>query len=762
MSDITLSRGVRSNLLALQNTASLLATTQERLATGKRVNSALDNPTNFFTASSLNSRAGDLNRLLDAIGNGVQTIRAADQGIKSLTKLVESAQATARQALQASQGSVNYAVSITGTAAIAADVAADGTGTTTFADDAVAQANTGNIAADAANNDALGGVFGTTATALSGLVNNNDVIEVTIGGTTRTVAISDGGTYTGGGGITPNVTLDRTTATVGNLITAIDAITNGSATLAGGGSNQIQIRADTASDGMRIRAFRAGALSDAALTAFGFTASTTSGNGGVAGQGVSTAAGTRVFTANDDLEALVANGRTLDVQRGTDAAETVTFGLANVTTRAGLVTALNNLTRADATLNGSSINIRNTTTTDFSNNLVITGSNADVITALGLGSVGTGTATARTVTPVNLLSQQPALSGQTLSIKVGNGTERTITFGTGSGQVFTKTALNTEIDSVQGLNTTNSGLTTGGASALRLQSATVGDDIALTGSAIANLGLNGAGYRTTNATIGSLTGSISFQLGSGTTQRVTFGTGSGQVSTRAQLNTALQGLNDITASLNGTNNVAVTGIGRDSALTIGGDTNVLTALGVTAGTTQPGQGSVTTASSVRSNLQADFNNLVGQIDRLAKDASFNGVNLLDGDDLKVIFNEDGSSKLEITGVIFNASGLGVSSVTNNGFQFDKDINDTLTKLDGAISTLRSQASKFGSNLSVVQTRQDFTKSLVNVLRTGADNLTLADQNEEAANLLALQTRQQLASTSLSLANQADQGVLRLF
>src|ERR1043165_3891855 len=100
MSDITLSRAVRSNLLNLQNTAELLAKSQERLATGLRVNSALDNPTNFFTASGLNSRASDLSQLLDSISNGIQTVAAADKGITAITKLVESAQATARQAPQ--------------------------------------------------------------------------------------------------------------------------------------------------------------------------------------------------------------------------------------------------------------------------------------------------------------------------------------------------------------------------------------------------------------------------------------------------------------------------------------------------------------------------------------------------------------------------------------------------------------------------------------------------------------------------------------
>jgi len=109
MSGITLSAGVRSNLISLQQTADLIAQTQNRLSTGKKVNSALDNPINFFTASSLNSRAGDLGNLLDSVSNATQTLQAADNGITSLTKLVESAKSVAKQALQAPQpGSATY------------------------------------------------------------------------------------------------------------------------------------------------------------------------------------------------------------------------------------------------------------------------------------------------------------------------------------------------------------------------------------------------------------------------------------------------------------------------------------------------------------------------------------------------------------------------------------------------------------------------------------------------------------------------------
>ena len=104
MSDIVLTASVRQNLLSLQSTADLLATTQNRLATGKKVNSALDNPTNFFTAAGLDARASDINNLLDGIGNGVQVLQAANTGITSLQKLIDSAKSIANQALQTNVG----------------------------------------------------------------------------------------------------------------------------------------------------------------------------------------------------------------------------------------------------------------------------------------------------------------------------------------------------------------------------------------------------------------------------------------------------------------------------------------------------------------------------------------------------------------------------------------------------------------------------------------------------------------------------------
>src|SRR6202171_127001 len=113
MSDIVLSAAVRQNLLSLQSTAALLATTQNALATGNKVNSALDNPTNFFTAQGLNSRASDINNLLDSIGNGVQVLQAANTGLTSLQKLVDTAKSIANQVLQAPTGYTTLASATT-------------------------------------------------------------------------------------------------------------------------------------------------------------------------------------------------------------------------------------------------------------------------------------------------------------------------------------------------------------------------------------------------------------------------------------------------------------------------------------------------------------------------------------------------------------------------------------------------------------------------------------------------------------------------
>jgi hypothetical protein len=174
-------------------------------------------------------------------------------------------------------------------------------------------------------------------------------------------------------------------------------------------------------------------------------------------------------------------------------------------------------------------------------------------------------------------------------------------------------------------------------------------------------------------------------------------------------------------------------------------------------------------NTVRANLVDQFNVLRDQLDKISQDAQYNGVNLLQGDELKLYFNETGTStiKIQSTDALgnpqpINCDTLSIDPAVAKEFESDSKLDARLNGLKAAIDQIATQASTFGSNLSVVENRQEFTKAMINTLKTGSDNLTLADQNEEAANLLALQTRQQLSQTALSLANQADQGVLRLF
>ncbi|MEH3147816.1 MAG: flagellin [Methylobacterium frigidaeris] len=198
---------------------------------------------------------------------------------------------------------------------------------------------------------------------------------------------------------------------------------------------------------------------------------------------------------------------------------------------------------------------------------------------------------------------------------------------------------------------------------------------------------------------------------------------------------------------------------------------------VTYGTvsTSVGQsGDLTVAGvSTRKSLATQYNNLLNQITQLATDASYNGTNLIAGknNDMTINFNSKGSSNLTVVSTDQTAAGLGLDPITNKGddsttvgrgdFLLNDDINDVVKDLSKATDQLRSDATTLGSNLSVVQNRQDFSKQLINVLDTGAANLTNADLNEEAANSQALSTRQSLGISALSLANQAQQSILQL-
>lgn len=741
MSGITLSSSVRQNLLSLQSTADLLSTTQNRLSTGNKVNSALDNPTNFFTAQGLNNRAGDINNLLDGIGNGVQIIQAANTGITSLQKLVDSAKSIANQALQTSGGySTKSNVSTTITGATASDlrgtasfsnnvassnVLVDGTaGGTTVATAAdtlggIAGAVTGTAVNDNAGTPApitsatlLYGAAGALSTQATTSFKDGDVLSVNGKNITiKAGAAPAAGSVPTGSGVVGNVVTDgsgtstvylNATTTVGDLTNAIDlasgvqtaANASGAATLSGTASaitaGALALNTTTGAD------LQIDGKADS-LKALGLTTSTGSGNATVNAYRTTSAA---------TLGTLIQAGSTLNVN-----GKTITF-------------ASGNAPAASATHTGVSGKLE----TDGKGNSTVYLGDATVADILKAVDLATGVQTATL-----------AAGGATLATTAG---------------------------------TTNSSI--GADGTLKLSTGITSDlSITGTGNALKSLGLGGntGTALTFSANRGSTPGSVdgktlSFtSFNGGTAVDVTFGDGTnGTVKTLDQLNTKLQA-NNQTATIDASGKLTISTSNDYASSTLGG-----TAGGVIGGTatslltfsTAADPVADATAQATRANFVSQFNGILDQIKTTAQDSSFNGVNLLGGDTLKLTFNETGKSTLNLTGVDFGPAGLGLSSLTSGtDFLDNAATNKVLTTLNTASSTLRAQASAFGSNLSIVQTRQDFSKNLINVLQTGASNLTLADTNEEAANSQALSTRQSIAVSALSLANQSQQGVLQL-
>ena len=258
---------------------------------------------------------------------------------------------------------------------------------------------------------------------------------------------------------------------------------------------------------------------------------------------------------------------------------------------------------------------------------------------------------------------------------------------------------------------------------------------------------------------------IAATITGGTATNITFGTTGSQISTLNGLNTALAA-NDLQATIDATTgaiNIVTTNNAASS--TIGAIGGTATGAGLAfSGVTAGGAAPVLDPNSqaTRASLVTQYNNVLQQINTTSEDSSFNGVNLLNGDTLNLTFDETGASKLAITGVTFNDAGLGLSTLTaGTDFLDNNSANTALTALTQANTVLRTEASALGSNLSIVQIRQDFNKNLIDVLQTGSSNLTLADTNEEAANSQALSTRQSIAVSALSLANQSQQSVLQL-
>ncbi|MFZ5712305.1 MAG: DUF1522 domain-containing protein [Bradyrhizobium sp.] len=760
MSNIVLSASVRQNLLSLQSTADLLATTQERLATGKKVNTALDNPTNFFTAQGLDNRASDISNLLDGINNGVQVLQAANTGITSLQKLIDSAKSIANQALQTTVG---YSTKSNVSTTIPGATPADLRGTTSYAS---ATANSNVL-----YTGAPGGVTPVTAAAALG---------ASLGSTAGTLTGSAVNAADGTTALTGTATLIGTTAasTLGSSPADGDSITVNGKTIT----------------------FRTGAAPATQPTGWGLDATghiATDGNGNsIIYMGTGAAP---TGTVNDLLSAI-------DLASGVKSA-TISAGAATIAVSgaAGPVGTL----QVASSITGGQVTLKSSTGADLS----VTGK-ADFLKALGLtAATGAGNANvtaARSTTAGSLgtLVKDGStlnIDGHTITFKnaqtpqsaasvtSGGVSGNIVTDGNGNSTVYIQSATLTDllnaIDLATGvktasifngaatLSTTSGQIPSSVNSSGQLALSTgVNADLSITGTgnALSAFGLSGNTGTATAFTaartsgVGGISGkTLTFtSFNGGTPVNVTFGDGTnGTVKTLDQLNAQLQA-NHLTATIDANGVLTVTTVNEYASSTLGstlaGGAVGGTITGVLAFTTAQPPVQDPVAQTARSNLVNQFNNILAQIDTTSQDSSFNGVNLLNGDTLKLVFNETGSSTLSINGVVFNAAGLGLSNLVNGVDFIDNGAtNRVLASLNAASSTLRSEGSTLGSNLSIVQVRQDFSKNLINVLQTGSANLTLADTNEEAANSQALSTRQSIAVSALSLANQSQQSVLQL-
>jgi len=408
------------------------------------------------------------------------------------------------------------------------------------------------------------------------------------------------------------------------------------------------------------------------------------------------------------------------------------------------------------------------------NNLLGPGTN-NTVTGSAVLNDNTGTAVA--ITSATQLVGTPGASSNDLATAITNGSVLSIdgksitfstattatttdasgnvTIGIGTGSTATVQTVLTAIDSITGAGTPS----VVAAGSLVLSTGTAGNLVigAGSGNVLTALGLTAA---TTNVTPAALSGQTLdiAATGNGTPTAITFGTGAGEVSTLNQLNTALA-TNNLQASIDSSGEITITTLNNAAASTIGAITGTATpfaSLAAAAPVADPN------SQSTRNSLVAQYNQVLAQIDTTSQDSSFNGINLLNGDTLNLTFDETGASKLAIQGFVFNDAGLGLSSLTAGiDFLDSNSANSVLAQLNQASTTLRTAASSLGSNLSIVEIRQDFNKNLINVLQTGASNLTVADPNEEAANSQALSTRQSIAVSALALANQSQQSVLQL-
>ena len=600
MSEISLTASMRSNLLSLQNIARQQDIVQNRLATGLKVSSAIDNPSSYYTASSLNNRAADLTALLDAMSQGIQTIKAASEAIDSGTKFLEQAKAVANQALETAIPAKEW------------------------------------FAEQAGEN---GAVVETAQELLDAINAGKETIVVygKIEMTDQTVTLKQGQKLVGTEYFTGLSVRNSDGSRFSQLI--------------------IEDKRNLASSGIE--------MAEASLAAdlnISYTHSFLDVNGGIRSKGVS------AVLRNIDVDHNIHENHT-----------TLNNSSAIVAAYGGKIT-----------LEGE-ININSRSFAIYAETNGYIKSTADI----------------------NIISKRD--SGYAVYLNTNGKFEASgsLNAGNSSGILLYDNSIFTNIGKFD------------------------------------YIVQRGACFLTNYA-------SSTINLNDGfcvyTSQKYLFQT---QTDVPVHINIAAGVVFNIIDTGRWT---AVEDVSFDASKVFSiTDFDAMAECRKEAASSLPKETEGSEQYGVTGERQ--YNTILQQYDFLLQDSSYKGINLLLGQNLKINFNEDRSSKIEVAGVKADSDSLGLKT---KEWKTAEDIEKSVSELEEAINSLRSFASAFGNYYSIVTTRQDFTENLINVLEEGADKLTLADMNQESANMLALQTSQQLAVNSLSLASQASQSILKLF
>ena len=741
---------MRNNLLSLQQTAKLQDLTQNRLATGLKVNSAIDNPSSYYTAQSLNNRAEDLNVLLDAMSQGIQTLKAVNESIEAGTKFLEQAKSVVSSALETAQP---VAARVSTEAELMAALESGKPGLIVLTSD-IALTNK-NI------------VLGTGQSLVGAKYLDKNAAETTLTFTMNGVSLN--GIEVDNRSLVSDLNINFTTDYKGAGETADEGNAIAVINKSGVRLNNLTINMDTSADDSYVSSaaiFNSGsntntkitgdikidvkASQERTATTRGYThgilnyrnagmtidAALTINNNGTESHGIYNQFGANLTIGGNTRYNFLSTGEigigiynyTNDTTKITDSA------LINLHATRNNGVGISNYDNSSTSVDGNAhINITTEGQNGYALN-VSSGPNGGGSFEMAGNSrlnIKTSGYNGEAFLGLNLTFKDNAVINVSNSGENGDGINNCNTLLTDNAQ------LNIKISGFSADPIAYKNFNIGGSAHLHVE---------------ANHGFYSAPGQQTNINILSPDAKVSLNTTTAIVNNEVYLTTVGG----AQI-TLPEGVFVADANISSPlqlppGNAMPTGFTNTGAATFEPLPDIDEEMNKTPPPV-PEKVNTTEAQSLQ------YNQILTQYDMLINDSWYKGVNLLKSQDLKVIFNESRTADLDIKGVDATTKGLGLEQAdwTDAG-----KVQDSLDQIDLAINQLRLYASEFGNYYQIVTTRENFTNSLINVLTEGADALTLADMNQESANMLALQTRQQLAVNSLSLASQASQSVLKLF